>query len=95
MNREFESRGPKAVLLTDITCIVPQESLFWHMKDELAGEISSWTPFADAKASIDRWMDYYNDDRCQWDLAKPSPNEFSKYISTSEHSAGTLPQWVK
>ena len=73
----------------------PQESFFGHMKDELAGEIPGWTSFADAKASIDRWMDYYNQDRCQWDLAKLSPNEFYEYISTGEHPAGMLPQWIK
>lgn len=65
----------------------PQESFFGHMKDELAGEIPGWTSFADAKASIDRWMDYYNQDRCQWDLAKLSPNEFYEYISTGEYPA--------
>ena len=48
----------------------PQESFFGHMKDELASEIPGWTSFEAAKASIDRWMDYYNNDRCQWDLAK-------------------------
>lgn len=73
----------------------PQESFFGHMKDELAGEIPGWTSFADAKASIDRWMGYYNQDRCQWDLAKLSPNEFYEYISTGEYPAGMLPQWIK
>ena len=73
----------------------PQESFFGHMKDELAGEIPGWTSFVDAKASIDRWMDSYNKDRCQWDLAKLSPNEFYDYITTGEYPAGMLPQWVK
>ena len=73
----------------------PQESFFGHMKDELAGEIPNWASFADAKASIDRWMDYYNQDRCQWDLAKLSPNEFYDYITTGEYPADMLPQWVK
>lgn len=73
----------------------PQESFFGHMKDELAGEIPGWTSFADAKASIDRWMDYYNKDRCQWDLAKLSLNEFYDYITTGEYPTGMLPQWVK
>ena len=58
----------------------PQESFFGHMKDELASEISGWASFEDVKASIDRWMDYYNNDRYQWDLAKLSPNEY--YITT-------------
>ena len=55
----------------------PQESFWGHMKNELASEIPGWTSFADAKASIDRWMDYYNQDRCQWDLAKLSPMNFT------------------
>ena len=73
----------------------PQESFFGHMKDELASESFSWTSFADAKSSIDRWMDHYNKDRCQWDLAKLSPNEFYNYVSTGEYPAGMLPQLVK
>ena len=47
------------------------------------------------KASIDRWMDYYNNDRCQWDLAKLSPNEYYHYITTGEYPASMLPLWVK
>lgn len=74
---------------------VPQESYFGHMKDELAGEISGWISFEAAQISIDRWMGYYNNDRCQWDLAKLSPNKFYSYITTSEHLNGMLPQWVK
>ena len=27
-------------------------------------------------------MDYYNNDRYQWELAKLSPNEYYKYITT-------------
>jgi len=63
----------------------PQESFFGHMKDELASEIPGWASFEDAKASIDRWMDYYNNDRYQWDLAKLSPNEYYNYITTGEY----------
>ena len=63
----------------------PQESFFGHMKDELASEISGWASFEDVKASIDRWMDYYNNDRYQWDLAKLSPNEYYSYITTGEY----------
>lgn len=63
----------------------PQESFFGHMKDELASEISGWASFEDVRASIDRWMDYYNNDRYQWDLAKLSPNEYYNYITTGEY----------
>lgn len=63
----------------------PQESFFGHMKDELAGEIPKWTCFADVKKSIDDWIDYYNNDRYQWDLAKLSPNEYYQYLTTGEY----------
>jgi len=31
---------------------------------------------------IDDWIDYYNNERYQWDLAKLSPNEFYEYCIT-------------
>ena len=71
----------------------PQESFFGHMKDELASEISGWASFEDVKASIDRWMDYYNNDRYQWDLAKLSPNEYYNYITTGEYPVDMLPPY--
>lgn len=57
----------------------PQES-FGHMKDEI--DLSSCEDFSNVKAAIDDWMDYYNNDRYQWQLAKLSPNEYFLYIST-------------
>lgn len=63
----------------------PQESFFGHMKDELSREIPSWCSFADAQRSIDHWIDYYNNDRYQWDLAKLSPNEYYIYLTTGAY----------
>ena len=63
----------------------PQESFFGHMKDELKSKSESWESIEDVKASIDDWMDYYNNDRYQWDLAKLSPNEFYRYITDGEY----------
>ncbi len=63
----------------------PQESFFGHMKDELAGRIKKWTSFEDVKRAIDDWIDYYNNDRYQWDLAKLSPNEYYRYLTTGEY----------
>ena len=31
---------------------------------------------------IDDWLDYYNNERYQWQLAKLSPNEYYGYITT-------------
>lgn len=63
----------------------PQESFFGHMKDELAHDIPAWNSFADVCRSIDDWIDYYNSDRYQWDLAKLSPNEFYTYLTTGNY----------
>lgn len=35
-----------------------------------------------ALLSMNGWMDYYNNERYQWDLARLSPNEFYEYIRT-------------
>lgn len=58
----------------------PQESFFGHMKDEI--DLSSCSSFADVCSIIDDWIDYYNNERYQWDLAKLSPNEFYEYCIT-------------
>ena len=65
------------------------------MKDEIGSAMAQVTSFEEAQALIDDWMDYYNNDRCQWDLAKLSPNEYYHYITTGEYPAGMLPLWVK
>ena len=60
----------------------PQESFFGHMKEELKPYISTWQTIQDAKDIIDDWMDYYNNERYQWDLAKLAPTEFYNYCVT-------------
>ena len=61
----------------------PQESFFGHMKDEI--DISKCQSFDEVKKIIDDWMEYYNNDRYQWKLAKLSPNEYYQYILTGEY----------
>ena len=60
----------------------PQESFFGHMKDEIGGKIAACDSFAEAKAVIDDYMDYYNNDRGQWELLKLTPNEYYEYCIT-------------
>ena len=60
----------------------PQESFFGHMKDEIRHDVERMTNFNDVKAKIVDWIDYYNTDRYQWDLAKLSPREFYQYTLT-------------
>ena len=60
-----------------------QESFFGHMKDEI--DISECQTFDEVKAAIDDWMDYYNNERYQWQLARLAPNEYYQYIMTGEY----------
>ena len=60
----------------------PQESFFGHMKDEIKYEIAMMKTFKEVNAKIDDWIDYYNNDRCQWELVKLSPKEYYRYITT-------------
>lgn len=60
----------------------PQESFFGHMKDEIGHKVADASDFDAVKHIIDDWMDYYNNDRGQWILAKLSPNEYYEYCLT-------------
>lgn len=61
----------------------PQESFFGHMKDEI--DLSGCEAFIQVKSIIDDWMEYYNNERYQWQLAKLSPNEYYQYITTGRY----------
>ena len=61
----------------------PQESFFGHMKDEIF--IAPKDDTAKIRQKINDWMDYYNNDRYQWGLAKLAPSEFYRYVTTGEY----------
>ena len=69
----------------------PQESFFGHMKDEIRELISACQTFEDVQAVVADWMDYYNNDRYQWDLKKLAPAEYHEYLQTGVYP---LPQWA-
>jgi len=60
----------------------PQESFFGHMKDEIADLVAVCVTFEEVVAQVDDWMDYYNNDRGQWDLLKLAPKEYYEYLQT-------------
>lgn len=60
----------------------PQESFFGHMKDHIKPKLAECTAFSDVQIIIDDYIDYYNNRRYQWHLAKLSPNEFYKFVTT-------------
>ena len=65
----------------------PQESFFGHMKDEI--HLERCSSFSELKFEIDDYMDYYNNDRYQWGLAKLSPNQYAEYLKTGEYPINT------
>jgi transposase InsO family protein len=67
----------------------PQESLFGHMKEEI--HILPSDTHANIVRKVDDWVDYYNNDRYQWGLAKLSPNEFYQYTKTGVYPLQTEP----
>lgn len=60
----------------------PQESFFGHMKDHIMYKIAAAECFEEAKAIIDDYMDFYNNDNGIWELAKLTPNEYYEYCLT-------------
>lgn len=60
----------------------PQESFFGRMKDHVKKKIAAAVSFEEVKAIVDDYMDYYNNERYQWELAKLSPNEFYQFVTT-------------
>lgn len=63
----------------------PQESFFGHMKDHIRDKLAAAYEYSEVKAIVDDYMDYYNNERYQWHLAKLSPNEYYKFVTTGEY----------
>lgn len=61
----------------------PQESFFGHMKDEI--HIHNCSTHEEICEIVEDWIDYYNNERYQWDLAKLSPSAFYEYTITGKY----------
>ena len=48
------------------------------MKDEI--DVSGCTKVGEVKAILGDWLNYYNTERYQWQLAKLSPDEYLLYV---------------
>ncbi len=60
----------------------PQESFYGHMKDEIGELVKEASSYEQLLAITDDYMDYYNNDRYQYELARLSPNEYLEYYKT-------------
>ena len=61
----------------------PQESFFGHMKDEI--DLSKCNIINDVVKIIVDYIDYYNNDRPQWNLAYLTPAEYYHYSKTGQY----------
>ena len=66
----------------------PQESFFGHMKDAI--NFALMDTFEQVKTAIDAYMEYYNNDRPQWNLAKLPPTQYYQYYQTGVYPYGDL-----
>ncbi len=56
----------------------PMESFFGHFKDEV--DYKDCQTFEELKAKIDAYMQYYNNERQQWNLKKMTPIEYRNHL---------------
>ena len=50
------------------------------MKDEISSFVVEQTSYEEVKAIVADWIDYYKNDRYQWDFRTLSPSEFYQYL---------------
>ena len=66
----------------------PQESFYGRMKDHIKDKLKTCQTYEEVIAIIDDYMDYYNNEKYQWELAKLSPNEFYEFYTTGLYPLG-------
>lgn len=62
-----------------------QEIFFGHMKDEIKDKLAGCHSFDEIRSLLDEQINYYNQNRYQWKLAKLSPNEFYEYWKSGDY----------
>ena len=70
----------------------PQESFFGHMKDSV--HINPSDNHGDICRKVSDWIDYYNNERPQWELDKLTPVEYYNYVTSGIYPLSTKPQSV-
>jgi putative transposase len=59
----------------------PQESFFGHLKDSI--DFATCRSFEDLKASVSKYITYYNKYRYQWGLKKMTPVQYRNHLLCS------------
>jgi transposase InsO family protein len=60
----------------------PQESFFGHFKDEV--NYSTCKDISEVFLQIIGYLQYYNEERCQWTRNRMTPVEYEKYLSAMD-----------
>ena len=63
----------------------PQESFFGRMKDHIKDKLKDCGTFEQTSSIVDDYMNYYNKEKYQWELAKISPDKFYEFYVTGEY----------
>jgi len=65
------------------SCIdnAPMESFFGHFKDDI--EYKDCKTFEEVKRAVGKYIEYYNNDRRQWNLKKMTPVEYRNHLLVS------------
>jgi putative transposase len=83
-NPQYIQRVEKLGLVQSMSrkgnCIdnAPMESFFGHFKDEV--DVADCKTFDELKAKIAAYMQYYNNERQQWNLKKMTPVEYRNHL---------------
>ena len=56
----------------------PMESFFGHFKDDV--DYKTYQTFAELKAAIAAYIEYYNNERQQWNLKKMTPAQYRNHL---------------
>ncbi len=59
----------------------PTESFFGHLKDEV--DYKDCKTFEEVKEKVEQYINYYNNERQQWDLKKMTPVEYRNHLLKS------------
>ena len=55
------------------------------MKDEIKDKLAGCHSFDEIRSLLDEQINYYNQNRYQWKLAKLSPNEFYEHWKSGDY----------
>ena len=83
-NPEYISRVKELAMAQSMSrkgnCIdnAPMESFFGHFKDEV--DYKHCKTFEELRALTKEYINYYNNERCQWNLKKMAPAQYRNHL---------------